>query len=501
MALEIRRGKSKWWYGRVEINGVDVCKNLGVQIEGKVPTSLRDRGDAAFERSRAAALAALAVFQHETKQRRTAEELVQQIHEIRTGSRVSSIPIGQMGARWLALPRRRPLSESYAKQAQGYIDRFVAFVKETVPAVRDMDQVQAGVARAFFKREVERGVSAKTYNNTLILLRSVFHVLREDAGIPKNPFEAMPTRDGETIFRRPFSADELRLIIEAAKSDPFIYPLIVTGVSTAMRRGDCCTLLRSAIDLKHDFATVKTSKTGETVQIPIFPLFREVLEKAMAQPSPRPPHYVFPELEAHYRINPDHLTDRVRRAMEKAGFFDPDEDASEEEKQQCRGALQVERKEGLRKASLRDFHSFRVTWVTIALTAGVPMEIVRKVTGHRTTEIVMKHYFQPGREEFKRTLAEKLPALLGGGAAEKPLEWSDVRAKLEAMAPRNWRKIRDELIAMLPKSVAKPNDAVAHPLPKLRAKRAAPTATPPATGVSAERNGSLPDAAALPRSD
>lgn len=67
----------------------------------------------------------------------------------------------------------------------------------------------------------------------------------------------------------------------------------------------------------------------------------------------------------------------------------------------------------MRTASLRDFHSFLVTWVTVALTAGVPLEIVQKVTGHRTTAIVLKHYFQPGREEFRRTLVGKLPALLG----------------------------------------------------------------------------------------
>jgi len=87
------------------------------------------------------------------------------------------------------------------------------------------------------------------------------------------------------------------------------------------------------------FVTVKTSKTGEHVQIPIFPLLREVLEKAMKEPSPRPPHYVFPALEAHYRVNPDHLTDRVRRVMRAAGFFDPDDAENEEEKKSSLGQI------------------------------------------------------------------------------------------------------------------------------------------------------------------
>ena len=64
---------------------------------------------------------------------------------------------------------------------------------------------------------------------------------------------------------------------------------------------------------------------------------------------------------------------------------------------------------------MRDFHSFRVTWVTIALTGGVPLELVQKVTGHKTTEIVLKHYFQPGKEAFRQALSAAMPALLTNG--------------------------------------------------------------------------------------
>ena len=42
--------------------------------------------------------------------------------------------------------------------------------------------------------------------------------------------------------------------------------------------------------------------------------------------------------------------------------------------------------------------------LTLALTAGVALELVQKVTGHKTTDIVLKHYFQPGRETFRTAL-------------------------------------------------------------------------------------------------
>ena len=123
------------------------------------------------------------------------------------------------------------------------------------------------------------------------------------------------------------------------------------------------------------------------------------------------------------------------------------------------GRIDVEDSEGAasaedaaRRASVRDFHSFRVSWVTVALTAGVPLEIVQRVTGHRTTDIVLKHYFQPGKEDFRRTLAGKLPALLGDHTQRAADEFNlaDLRAKLTAMEDSTWRHIRDELLSRLP---------------------------------------------------
>jgi integrase len=73
-----------------------------------------------------------------------------------------------------------------------------------------------------------------------------------------NPFDGVPSREQSTIFRKPFSADELSAIIEAAQSDDFIRPIIVTGICTAMRRGDCCRLRWVDVDMVARFINVKT---------------------------------------------------------------------------------------------------------------------------------------------------------------------------------------------------------------------------------------------------
>ena len=450
MALEIQKGRSKWWYGRVTVDGKDVVKNLGVEIRGQVPDSLRETGDTAFERSRAQAQAALEQFQAGLRKRSTSEELVQAIHEIRTGARVSSLPLTDVFKRWKALPRRRPPSARYVAVAESYFGRFYEFLRLFFPAVKYASDVQTKMVRDYLKSEEERGVSPKTYNNSLIFLRSCFAAISKEAGLVENPFEGIPTREENTIFRKPFTTEQLAEIIKAAKSDPFIEPIIITGICTAMRRGDCCLLPWDAVDLETRFINVKTSKTGETVQIPIFPL----LEKTLRQLPKRRAEFVFPEQATMYRTNPDGITVRVRRILEKAGFGDiAKEEGTDGDTTlpapASRGALNQERKAGLRRASIRDFHSFRVTWVTLALTAGVPMELVQRVTGHRTVQVVEKHYFRPGAEDFRKALATKLPSLMAGVHEKTSVNNREIAAKLKAMNAENWETLRDEILLVV----------------------------------------------------
>lgn len=90
-----------------------------------------------------------------------------------------------------------------------------------------------------------------------------------------------------------------------------------------------------------------------------------------------------------------------------------------------RGNVHAERETGLLRASIRDFHSFRTTWVTIALSGGIPFELVQKVTGHATASIVMKHYFKPHRTQLKQAIQRSMPNMLTAGAvtpAEKAAE-------------------------------------------------------------------------------
>lgn len=110
-------------------------------------------------------------------------------------------------------------------------------------------------------------------------------------------------------------------------------------------------------------------------------------------------------------------------------------------------ALQSTRQNGRRKVSVHDFHSFRVTWITLALAAGVPLELVQCVTGHRTVSVVLKHYFRPGREDFRQAIFKAMPKMLGEGGSQSAIE--QARDILERSTAKTWRKDRERLRGLL----------------------------------------------------
>ena len=92
-----------------------------------------------------------------------------------------------------------------------------------------------------------------------------------------------------------------------------------------------------------------------------------------------------------------------------------------------------------------DWHALRVSWVTLALSAGVPMEVARLVTGHKTVEVVLRHYFKPQREHLRAVLGDKLPDVLTGrGGAVKQITAgtvADLAAQLKGLSPADRRQL------------------------------------------------------------
>lgn len=498
MPLEIRK-TSKWWYGRYQSAGQIQCLNLGVLVEGRRPASVSDAGDLRFERSRGKAQEVLDRMLRGMRQQKTEIQILEELYRLRTGHEIKRVKIHDLAREWERIPRKKQPSVRYGDLCRATLKRFQDHIAATHPDLLDITQITKDMAIAFLKAEEERGISDSTWNDVLKTVRSALrHVL---PAFHANPFAAFPLRETETIHRKAYTPEQLERILQAAQGDDFVRPLVVTAMATAMRRGDCCLLKWADVDLDQRFITVKTSKTGETVEIPVFPLLHSELLRWAGKDEV----YVFPEQARMYLTNPDGVSYRIGRVLHKAGFVPQDHIAAPlrqahdqrdrlpaeqiralaqekigltggvttaaRKKQNMLKALdlylqgktldavaaeldlskgctsnylnqleevcevdiirhrdgilcqpsdmigpkQETRRKGKRRASLRDFHSFRVSWITLALSAGVPMELVRRVTGHRCAEIVLKHYFKPDRAEFSRVLNGAMPMLLLAG--------------------------------------------------------------------------------------
>jgi integrase len=436
MGVEVTRKKngslsSKWWYGRFTVEGKPKCMNLGVKAAGTVPSSLKQQGDTAFERSRMRAQLKLDELKKEAVSQKAAEHHLKELYEIKSGGGIQQIELTEMEERGELLPAKRKRSAQQTAVQKANIRRFREYIQENHPQVKYLSQVSRKMALAWVKYLKEVPYSGASHNIKLSVVRSLFEQVAPEAGILSNPFAGIPYQPLNTIHRKPFTEVELAAILNHANKD--IRPVIITGMCTAMRRGDCCLLKWEAVDLESGFINVKTSKTGEYAEIPLFQLLRKELERRSKNGE-----YVFPEAAAIYIQDADKITAVFKQALKDAEITD----------------THVMRQNTKRMASVKDFHSLRTTWITMALIAGVPMELVRRVTGHSTVNIVLKHYFHPGREDFREALETALPEMMTGRTTKKKSPTARLK-KLIAQAGsmkkkelvRKIEKILDEMAA------------------------------------------------------
>jgi hypothetical protein len=59
----------------------------------------------------------------------------------------------------------------------------------------------------------------------------------------------------------------------------------------------------------------------------------------------------------------------------------------------------------------------------------------------------MKHYFRPGRDDFRQAILRAMPKMLSEGAAKPTKE--EILATLKGMTAKTWKGDRDRVIALL----------------------------------------------------
>ncbi len=545
MALEMK-ATSNWWYARFLVNRklrrfplmeIKDGQEQRIEIKGRRPPSLKhpEKGDAAFQESHRRARAAHDRLMEEELSKKSVGDLTQRVIEARTGARIEFLKVKDIPDAWAAIPRKRQPSKQYIDTAKGTLKRFADFMCRHHSETEDMATVRAEHIKAFMDTETARGISPRTWNISQQLLKTVFRRLEPNADAFRSFLKNAAFKDEDTVHRAPFKDDELDVIIESARADDVLYGPMVTALCTAMRRGDCCLLKWASVDMNAGFIEIRTSKTGETAEIPILPMLRDVLSCTPRTKS----EYIFPQAAELYQKDHHSLDRRLRAILTRAGFVDvkPVEEAGQEKQGKpeagptlpelppderrrqglqaiksgtmtepkrermktiftaymdskslptiarelnfskstvflhlreiedmigaavirrrtprlgpvlVRGAIHAEKGDGkrLKRGSIRGWHSFRAAFVTRALGAGMPEELVRRVTGHTAVDVMRRHYFRPGREEFRREFEKAMPQLMMNGAKSRD---EQLREIIEKVTPKTLKKDKARLLAI-----------------------------------------------------
>ena len=444
------RGKklSPLWWGFWQADGkrheVSICP-----WRGKPPkkgAGKAAKGDADFEQSRGEAEEKFAAMTSQERSKADRAALVEKIHALRYGGKVERVKIADLWEKWEAMPHKA--GEERRKRVRSVLKLFSEFMEGNHPNVSEAGALTAEHFKGFLKEVEERGVSARTWNDYLFTLRSVLSKAGCEGGGYRDYLAQLPYKDETPVHRRPFTGEELEgLFRAAAEVDPGLHPVIVAAACTALRRGDVARLRWKDIDLAGGFATVKTTKTGERVEIPIFPPFMAVLREADRKKRKGNP-YVFPEVAEDYKMERNRLDRRLKKVLAAAGFVRPEKGKEEESGRETLAAVGDEARKN--RGSLCGWHSFRTTFCSLALANGVPMELLTRITGHRTAEIVEKYYNQAKREQARRAFGAAMPKAIAGaveGAGEAdfvmvgfPPEREEGAKRLADASEEDWKR-------------------------------------------------------------
>lgn len=236
-----------------------------------------------------------------------------------------------------------------------------------------------------------------TATRRLALLSHVYTVARKDWQMHwlANPVQLVrrPTVD-DARDRRIF--DRMRLngvpVDECPKSEldwiaratrsPELPIIILLAVETAMRRSEIVLLKREQIDLTHGVVTLLDTKNGDARPVPLSPFAKYELRKYLAGKPTR---------GRIFTISPEAVTRAFIRATQKA--------------RRQYEALCKQHNRRPHPAYFHDlrFHDLRHEGCS-RLASVFPIHKLAKITGHKTTRMLLR-YYHPHGQDLARELA------------------------------------------------------------------------------------------------
>ena len=143
-----------------------------------------------------------------------------------------------------------------------YLDKNKGIVETRFEAFKDLDikDLHASDIKLWYKNINDVGNKSK--RNYLSVLKGILDVALHDEVIQKNPMIHVKFPKYKAPRIHPFSADEVKMILEASKdlNFNFVYYLAM-GFYAGMRTGEILALKRNEVDLKKRTISIKSTRS------------------------------------------------------------------------------------------------------------------------------------------------------------------------------------------------------------------------------------------------
>lgn len=120
--------------------------------------------------------------------------------------------------------------------------------------------------------------------------------------------------DASSSARVPLTRNQLKTILDAARRNALLHPLLTAAAYTGLRLGDLCNLKWSAVDLATGLVTVPATTAHQHVKLPILPPLRSVFESQRASRD-KNRVFVFPEAARRYNSRNEHGVPSLRGSL------------------------------------------------------------------------------------------------------------------------------------------------------------------------------------------
>ena len=306
------------------------------------------------------------------------------------------LPLGEVWRHYEMSPNRKDLAKSTLNAKRVAWMAFSRWIEQNHMEITELAQVTPD-AIAEYLSQYRYHHSASTYNGHVCILREVFRLLAEKAGIVGDPWAGVCLLADDSLSRRELTLDEVeRLYVVATRQGKEWKLLIMTGIYTGLRLGDCCRLTWENINMERGIIQVIPEKTkkhmhGRPVTIPIHAeLLKELQE--IKRGTDTSATYVNPAIAEAHMTTKWKVDEGLRKIFKAANIT---------------MSIRVEGRK--RKSVVASFHSLRHTFVSLSANAGVPLPVVQSIVGHCSTAMT-RHYYHENEESLRAAVAA-IPSL------------------------------------------------------------------------------------------